>query len=95
MLGILTRVFWNGTISFETFIETENSCCVPRFPLIASCYKIVDSQTSSLCVKGSEIWKGRSWTCYLRLRNLAVNNCDQLVDIDALIKDQLRVQKCH
>jgi len=28
---------------FETFIETENSCCVPRLPLIASCYKIVDS----------------------------------------------------
>jgi len=26
-------------------MENEN-CCVPRFPLIASCYKIVDSQTS-------------------------------------------------
>jgi len=24
----------------------QNSYCVPRFPLIASCYKIVDSQTS-------------------------------------------------
>jgi len=32
-LGILTRACWNGTISFQTFIETENSCCVPRFPL--------------------------------------------------------------
>jgi len=40
-----TRASWNGTISFETFIETENSCRVPRFPLIASCYKIVDIQT--------------------------------------------------
>jgi len=28
----------------------QNSCCVPRFPLIASCYKIVDSRTSfTLC----------------------------------------------
>jgi len=27
-----------------------NSCSVPQFPLIASCYKIVDSQTSfTLC----------------------------------------------
>jgi len=25
-------------------METETSCCVPRFPLTASCYKIVDSQ---------------------------------------------------
>jgi len=24
----------------ETFIETENSCCAPQFPLIANCYKI-------------------------------------------------------
>jgi len=27
-LGILTRACWNGRISFETFIETDNSCCV-------------------------------------------------------------------
>jgi len=48
--GILARACWNGTNSFETFIETENSCRVPRFPLIASCYKVVDSQTSyTLC----------------------------------------------
>ena len=26
---------WNDTVSFETFIETENSCCAPRFPLFA------------------------------------------------------------
>jgi len=30
----------------KTFVETENCCCVPRFSLIASCYQIVDSQTS-------------------------------------------------
>jgi len=33
-------------MSFETFVETDNSWCVPRFPLIVSCYKTVDSQTS-------------------------------------------------
>jgi len=27
-------------------IETDNSCCVPWFPLVANCCKIVDSQTS-------------------------------------------------
>ena len=27
-----------------TLIETENSCCLPRFPLVTSCYKIVDSK---------------------------------------------------
>ena len=25
---------WNGTISFETFVETVISCCFPQFPLI-------------------------------------------------------------
>jgi len=25
---------WNGAISFETFVETEISCCVPWFPVI-------------------------------------------------------------
>jgi len=73
-LGILTRACWNGTISFETFIETDNSCRVPRFPLIASCYKIVDSQTSfMLCSRSRKFWKGRSWTFYLRLRNPDTN----------------------
>jgi len=28
----------------ETFVETENSYCAPRFPLIASCYKISQLQ---------------------------------------------------
>jgi len=65
----------------ETFIETENYSCAPRFPLIASCYKFVDSQTSfTLCESESEILersasvskhlKGRRWsrTFYLRPR---------------------------
>jgi len=31
-------------------METDKSSCVPRFPLIASCYEIVNSQTSfTLC----------------------------------------------
>ena len=35
---------------YETFIETENSCCASRFLLIAGCYNIVDNQTSfTLC----------------------------------------------
>jgi len=34
---------------------TDNSCCVPRFPLIVSCYKIVYSQTSFFFAKESEI----------------------------------------
>jgi len=48
-----SRIFFirkNGTISFETFIETEDSYCIPRFPLTASCHKIADTQTSfTLC----------------------------------------------
>ena len=26
--------WWNGTISFETFVEADISCCASRFPLI-------------------------------------------------------------
>ena len=40
---------WNGTISFETFVETENSCCVPWFPLILT------AKFHSFYVKESEI----------------------------------------
>jgi len=37
-----------------TFVWKQNSCCVPvRFPRSASCYKILDSQTS-FYVKESE-----------------------------------------
>ena len=38
----------NGTISFETFVETEISCSVPRFPLISTV------KFHSLYVKESE-----------------------------------------
>jgi len=41
---------WIGRISYETFVETENSYCVPRFPPSVSCYKILGHQTSfTLC----------------------------------------------
>ena len=40
--------WWNGAISFETFAETEISCCVPRFPLI------LIANFHSLYVKESE-----------------------------------------
>jgi len=51
-------------------------CCVPRFPLIASCYKIVHSQTSFTLCKAlrscsQKFWKGR--TFYFRLRNPGCN----------------------
>ena len=42
-LRVLNRACWNGTISFETFIETYDSCCVSRFSLIAIYYKIIPS----------------------------------------------------
>jgi len=46
----LTRACWNVRVSFETFMETDISCCAPRFPLIGIFYKIIVSQTSfTLC----------------------------------------------
>ena len=47
-------------IVFWKLLLKQNSCFVPWFLLIASCYKIVDSPTSfiiSWYVKESEIWK--------------------------------------
>ena len=52
--------FFTSLPKFGIPVETEkflmklllkqNSCCEPRFPLSAICYKIVDSQTSfTLC----------------------------------------------
>jgi len=44
MFGIpveMMQFLWN-------FVETDKSCCAPRFPLITSCYKIVDSQNRKL-----------------------------------------------
>jgi len=88
--GILTRACWNDAISLETFVETENSCCVPRFPLIASCYKIVDSQSSlnvmlrSRC-QDRKFWKGRSWsrTFYPRPRNPAWHSIFSVITHDS------------
>ena len=68
-LRILTRAYWNFSISFETFVETETSCCVPRFALITSGYKIVGSKTSFTFKNSGKFWKGQSRTFYLRLRN--------------------------
>ena len=45
-ITLINWACWNGAISYETFVETENSCCVPRFLLNASCYKTLDRQTS-------------------------------------------------
>ena len=69
-LGILGEM----VISFETFVETEISCCAPRFPLILT------AKLHSLYVKESGVgnfgkvgvgsrkfWKGRSRKFYLRL----------------------------
>ena len=44
----------------------QSSCCEPRFSLIASCNKIVVSQTSFTC-RSRKFWKGRSRIFYLRL----------------------------
>ena len=41
---------WNGTITYETFVETENSCFVPRFPMSVRCCNILNCQNSfTLC----------------------------------------------
>jgi len=54
---------WNGTISFETFVETDISCCALRFPLILT------AKFHSLYIKESEILESRSRIFYLRFRN--------------------------
>ena len=49
-IRLLNREFllkWYNT--FETFVETEFSCCIPRFPLILT------AKFHSLCVKESEL----------------------------------------
>ena len=65
-------------VSFELFMETENSCFVPRFPLIAGCYEILDSQISFIHVmlrsssRSRKFWKGRCWSrtfYHLRIRD--------------------------
>ena len=45
------------------FLKTEDSCCVPLFPLIAGCYKMLTDKLPSRTVKESvwsqKFWKGR------------------------------------
>jgi len=54
----------------------QNSCCSPRFPLIVSCYKIVDNQIAfKLCEESeSDILEARSCsqTFYIRFCNLVL-----------------------
>ena len=53
-LGTLTRACWNEAISFETFIETDNSCCV----LLQNCWRSWATSTTKLhsrYVKESEL----------------------------------------
>ena len=68
----------NVTISYESFVETGNSCCVPWFPLSVSCCRIVWQPNFihiMLSSRSRKFWKGRSWsrilTFYLWLRNHA------------------------
>jgi len=67
----------------KTFVETELSCCAPRFPLILTV------RFHSFCVKesGSEILESRSRIFYLRLRNPDLDsivslNCKSSKDFD-------------
>jgi len=65
-----SRIFFirkNGTISFETFIETEDSYCIPRFPLTASCHKIADTRTSFTLCQGVGNFTFDSATLLLRV----------------------------
>jgi len=39
----------------------QNSCCAPRFPLIAVCYKIVGSQTSFTLCQGVGVGVAKFW----------------------------------
>jgi len=46
---VATSNQWKCGIVMQQIIETvfqHNSCCVPQFPLITSCYKNSDSETS-------------------------------------------------
>ena len=66
---------WNGTISFKTFVETEISCCAPRFPLILTdkfhlfCVKESESEilerweSENLESRIWKFWKGQSRSC--------------------------------
>jgi len=75
----ITRLNWEGLLKwynfFETFVEAEISCCVPRFPLLLTakfhslCVKESESEISERLKSESEILGTRSRIFYLRLRN--------------------------
>jgi len=56
---------WNGTISFETFVETKISCCAPRFPLILT----AKFHSFMLRSQESEILERRSRGSYILERS--------------------------
>jgi len=64
---------WNGTISFETFVETEISCCAPRFYWFWSWESEPEILERSR-VQSHKFWKRwcQSQIFYLRLCNLAM-----------------------
>jgi len=72
----LDQKWWIGTISYKTFVETENSCCVPRFSLsvalVATKLLATKLHSPMLRSRSRKFWKGRSWsqTFHIRLRNL-------------------------
>ena len=73
-LGIPSRACWNGTISYGTFVETANSCCVCHdFCWLLVATKRLRAKLHSLYVRKSESEileaRSRSRTFYLRLRN--------------------------
>ena len=74
--GLLSRAFWNGTISFETFIETRVLAAHHDFHRLLVATKSFTAKLHSRYVKESvsKILEARSRnrTFYLRLSNLAV-----------------------
>jgi len=56
----------NGTISFETFVETEISCCVQWFPLIltAKFYSLFVKELEILARSSQKFWKVGCFTSY-------------------------------
>jgi len=68
-----------GTISFETFVETDFLLCTTISIDLAAkfhslCVKESESESEILERSESEIVESRSWIFYLRLRNPAANS---------------------
>ena len=95
--SLIGNFCWNGIISFEILVETEISCCAPRFPLILT------AKFHSLHIKESGVgvgnfgkagvgvgsgsrkfWKDRSCSriFYLRLRNPGRNIRNNIDKVD-------------